>query len=92
MEVETEEGTSMKAKYWNKRKKMKAKSNTWENNVKMKCPRILHETYLSVFQLTMYMNLVPLQPLITAVEYDVRTLLIPEKPMISFYHLKREIQ
>ena len=48
MEVETAEGTSMKAKYWNKRKKMKAKSNTWENNVKMKCPRILPETYLSV--------------------------------------------
>ena len=47
---------------------------------------------LSVFQLTMYMNLVPLQSLITAVEYDVRSLLIPEKPMISFYCLKRENQ
>ena len=55
-------------------------------------PNPARNLLLSVFQLTMYMNLVPLQPLITAVEYDVRTLLIPEKPMISFYRLKREIQ
>lgn len=55
-------------------------------------PNPARNLLLSVFQLTMYMNLVPLQLLITAVEYDVRTLLIPEKPMISFYRLKREIQ
>lgn len=55
-------------------------------------PNPARNLLLSVFQLTMYMNLVPLQSLITAVEYDVRTLLIPEKPMISFYRLKREIQ
>ena len=55
-------------------------------------PNPARNLLLSVLQLTMYMNLVPLQLLITAVEYDVRTLLIPEKPMISFYRLKREIQ